>query len=240
MRACPATLNSDCHLTVTIREPVIQHARNHAFSATDGGILPTTYNPSDGTLSGGAASVPNTTITFPSPISTSLTVPTSGVAHTKSVNVGAIVGGVLGGVCVLGLVTTSILIWKRNSRKSHQFAVEPFTYNPAPPASISQHRSDTNEGPSPLVSSNPPPTARTLEPRLPTSIIPASSQQRSARFSRSRSRPSRGSNSTAGLSSTYVRELRVEVENLRRAMQEIQADRMMSPPEYTSARNSLR
>ncbi|EMD37588.1 hypothetical protein CERSUDRAFT_114227 [Gelatoporia subvermispora B] len=239
-------------------ELLISRAWDRASFNQTSGLFPTKFDTSKGTSTAGSASagqgamfaplaltVANQTIVVTTPSSTSIT------EATKSANVGAIVGGVVGGVAVIGFAVIGILLWRRRLRQmsdegekaDHSVgSPEPFPYSTM--ASLPPSSSQPVDIPGPSTHENPAygqavsiaPTSKMRELMLnhseaqrrpnPTSSAASGSTQPAS----SREPPSSNS---GGLSPSEVSELRTEVENLRRVMQEIQADRMEPPPGYT-------
>ncbi|EED84532.1 predicted protein [Postia placenta Mad-698-R] len=234
----------------TIRNNMISMAWAHAASNLTPGVFPTMYdvitgdvtesyaNPGQGAMFAPLAlrgltaySVSNKSIVFPP----------STVGHVSNkthVNVGAIAGGVVGGVFALGLILVAILLWRRRtrvvSRRDKDYVIE----NPEPLAFPYES--------APFVPS------REAEPRGPTPPVMMSSKLRehlrgqqhqstpsSSAYSITAPGSSREPPSTLGtgsdvasLSPNEIIGLRTEVENLRRVMQELHADRLEAPPEY--------
>ncbi|EMD33491.1 hypothetical protein CERSUDRAFT_108226 [Gelatoporia subvermispora B] len=251
----------------TLAETLTTAVWEHVFHLANGGILPISYNTAQGQILSGSASpgngamfaplalgIHNTTISVPAQLlgtnsSTSVGTHESGTI-SKRVNVGAIIGGAIGGIYALGLLATALLIWQRKSRQSWHLVGVPFKHGTSllrsllhPPQSLSEPQSDS-KGTIAEISAPPldpldpqePPSRSSLAGRNPESVHFASSEP-TASSSRSPSNDSHGSRTSgSGLdSSTYVRELRDEVENLRRVMQELQIDRLAPPPEYVLA-----
>ena len=187
---------------------------------------------------------------------------------TKKSVVGPAVGGVIGGLALLGVVVLGAFFWKR--RIKHQFPshdkVEmqgdvlerpmtvPYNYNPyeqqqgpesAPLRQVQPSQSSvvlptvaTQGGV--LASSKAREAAGYLSHRTLPSTVSSSGPSSSGPAS-SREPPTEASGPTvAHISPTEVQGLRAEVENLRRAMEEIQAERMEAPPGYhdSQAQNS--
>ncbi|EMD33465.1 hypothetical protein CERSUDRAFT_98572 [Gelatoporia subvermispora B] len=165
---------------------------------------------------------------------------------SKHVAVGPIIGGVLGGVCTLGLLATAMIVWRCKSRQPEYLVAVPFKHTYVVLQASLHH-------PQPLFELQPDPKDTIVKKPVPhrdpeehplnrSSVahnpgIDPAVLQLTASSSRSRSNGPRGSRtSEAGpnFPRSYVRELRDEVESLRRIMQELHVDKLAPPPEYES------
>ncbi|KAI0368348.1 DUF1793-domain-containing protein [Pilatotrama ljubarskyi] len=283
-----------------VRDSLIEGVWARASSNLTSGAFPDQYDVGTGSVLEGSPSpalgamfsilalnVPNTTITVPSSGSSGFgNSSPSGGGGSKSDSdktpVGAIAGGVVGGVVVVALAALGVFLFLRKRRRDrpsglerieimeepHRPTLSPYTYSQQEsfPASHSTHAletgilghemvgSDTALVPQPFESSS---TARTskmrelsLNARLAyaPSVSGSSNTASNAGSASSReplspgeSRSARSGSRTTGsrtagsssLSPTDVLGLRAEVENLRRVMQELRAERLEPPPEYT-------
>lgn len=228
----------------TIRNNMISMAWAHAASNLTPGVFPTMYDVITGDVTESYANPGQGAMFAPLALSVSnksIVFPPSTVGHVSNkthVNVGAIAGGVVGGVFALGLILVAILLWRRRtrvvSRRDKDYVIE----NPEPLAFPYES--------APFVPS------REAEPRGPTPPVMMSSKLRehlrgqqhqstpsSSAYSITAPGSSREPPSTLGtgsdvasLSPNEIIGLRTEVENLRRVMQELHADRLEAPPEY--------
>ncbi|PCH43427.1 DUF1793-domain-containing protein [Wolfiporia cocos MD-104 SS10] len=245
----------------TLRNQLISYVWDRASDNSTVGPFPTEYNvnsgattqsyanPAQGALFAPLAlAIANTTIKIPPP--------TPSAATTKASHVGAIVGGVVGGIgglaCILLL---GLFFWRRSHREGgtekdgdpETHEADPFMYQPAPviPAATitssntsleqqppvamstkmreylaSQRRTRTAPAPAPASNASEQASASAY-----TSTAPASSQEP----------PTSPGSADAAMSSTEIIGLRTEVENLRRAMEELREERIMdAPPEYVA------
>ncbi|KAI0758005.1 hypothetical protein C8Q74DRAFT_1360230 [Fomes fomentarius] len=132
-----------------------------------------TSGPSPTTVTSGdprnTASVDGTTGTSSAPVNTN--VPPGSVSTTStssSINTGAIVGGVIGGLAMLVLCGILVLLWRRRNPKVHQ-AIEPFAHTPVR-SSLSPKGSSSNPS-----TASPHPGQRTLsEVTYASSVIVSS------------------------------------------------------------------
>lgn len=180
-------------------------------------------------------SISNQTIKIPPPVSNAITT-------GKPVAIGAIVGGVVGGVGGLALILLAVLFiwrWKRQTRErttkeDHDDILgnlerpEPFPYENSPFLPLQDVGSNSA-------------SAQQTQPLSPKSTEHLQSQEQatlpfapsSTASAKTVSTPSVGTQSTAGLMSPAdIIGLRTEVENLRRVMQVLHAERLEPPPEY--------
>ncbi|OCH83716.1 hypothetical protein OBBRIDRAFT_511008 [Obba rivulosa] len=239
-------------------------ARSHASFNGTSTVFPTIYDTSQGTTLGGTASpgqgamfallalnVPNTTIAVPSSTTsgTNTSSPASTIPAKKKTSIGAVIGGVVGGLCVIGVAVAAAVMWMHRPRKltrTHKKAQdilaepEPFIYNTVP------------QFPSVSVPSGP---AQVVEASAFHSMhLPSKVQERIVYYPSTRhptpvasaiSGASRSPVTSSGelgyanpagpggsISTTDVQELRTQVENLQRVVQGIQLDNMEPPPVY--------
>ncbi|KZT10665.1 uncharacterized protein LAESUDRAFT_755360 [Laetiporus sulphureus 93-53] len=180
-----------------------------------------------------ALNMANKTIEIP-PSSTA-TITTS-YSHT---NVGAIVGGVVGGVAGLAIVLVGVFLWRQPV---------PFPYNATPYGLNEQTGTESTTDPPPLMSSKSRehmnliphgqqnPAESTPSTSADTSMVPTSGQEPASTSANTSTVPTSGQElpSTAvsvPLPSEMI-SLRAEVNDLRRFMAELQADRIEAPPSY--------
>ncbi|RPD75342.1 hypothetical protein L226DRAFT_534905 [Lentinus tigrinus ALCF2SS1-7] len=301
-----------------VRNQLIQGVWSRISSNTTLGAFPDQYNGATGAILSGAPSpaigamfshlaltVPNTTIVVPADATSSGSGSNSKSGDGKKSNIGAIVGGVVGGIAVVGLGILGFFLWRRRRNphddyaekvefvdEIHRPSLSPYSYPPnqdavpfpydstvplagrpsgsdfagqsqytdpgvaglgtpsIPAAPRSPSSPSTNSGYAQLAYDSPTPQplsqagiskAREAALNRPqhqyTSSMSASSATGSAAPTASSTdplSPSSGSRSGVGssISPTEVVSLRAEVENLRRVMQEIRADRFEPPPEY--------
>ncbi|PCH43429.1 DUF1793-domain-containing protein, partial [Wolfiporia cocos MD-104 SS10] len=220
------------------------------YNVNSGAIIQGYASPAQGALFAPLAlTVANTTIEIPATASTPSPSDTScnlkptlgeGGSHKGAFlasHMGAIVGGVVyvGGVggltCILLL---GFFFWRRSHREGgtekdsdpETHEADPFTYQPAPvipaatitPSSISKMRE--------YLGSQGQTQTQTLTAPAPVSDV---SESVSVPTSTAPEPPSAASGDDAAMSSTDINGLRVEMENLRRAVQELRVD---APPEY--------
>ncbi|OCH91423.1 hypothetical protein OBBRIDRAFT_524174 [Obba rivulosa] len=207
-----------------------------------------------------ALNVPNTTIAVPSSTTsgTNTSSPASTIPAKKKTSIGAIIGGVVGGLCVIGVAVAAALMWMHRSRKltrTHEKAQdilaepEPFIYNTVPqfPSSYSIDNLQSvsvPSGPAQVVEAS-----AFHSMHLPSKVqerivynpstrhpTPAASAISGASRSPVTSNGGSGYANSAGpggsISTTDVQELRTQVENLQRVVQGIQLDNMEPPPVY--------
>ncbi|EMD37367.1 hypothetical protein CERSUDRAFT_114040 [Gelatoporia subvermispora B] len=248
-------------------QSLISMAWNHASSNQSRGVFPTMYNLSGiGNLTGGSASpaqgamfaplalsVANKTIVVPSTSSSSpsISFPSDNSANneSKSVNVGAIVGGVVGGLGVIGCLIGAFVLRSRSKTRRqggiHDMAARPvpFLYDMTVPPEFY-----VSKGAQPFnIAPNNPSSREGLR------VIPPSKRRDVALDHGIVSRPTPGAlvgpevtapplssidppahPTASNVNMTSLRtEVRTQLERLRRALDEIQADRMEPPPGYT-------
>jgi len=223
----------------------------HSASNQTPGEFPTTYSASSGAAISGwaspaqgamfaplALSIANQTIKGP-PTGPGTTVPgATGTGTSRHVNVGAIAGGVVGGIAALGLVFLAMFLFWRRKRQSAErtqrldednmqaYRVEPapFPYETSPSFSAQSIGTGSASMQQPLIMSS-----KVRE------YLRAQERAAPAPESREIMEPpsTRGSSSNTGsLSPNEIVGLRTEVENLRRVMQELHSERLQAPPEY--------
>jgi len=230
----------------TIRDVLLDLAWTHAAYNGTSGVFPTEYLADTGVGTSGyaspaqgamfaplALSISNQTIKVPPLASESITT-------GKHVAVGAIIGGVIGGVGGL-LAMLFLWRWKRQARarigkenmnnmSRDPLGLEPFPYGNSPslplqdvamnPESMRQTQISPRKASERL---------RSLEQAHPQSA-PSSPASASIESISSAGPPSRSP--TGVMSPNEIIGLRTEVENLRRVMQELHAERLEPPPEY--------
>lgn len=158
--------------------------------------------------------------------------------------IGAIVGGVIGGLSGVALAVSAVILFYRqrlprvlSTGKRSQQHIEPFPYNSAPSQNVADATKD-------LTSPQPPPDTATIEQRhshahnsriitpigpeaaapadnVPTDTIPGHELPSVAQE----------------VVISQVRELRTELENLRRVVQQIVIDNDERPPTYAGSRS---
>ncbi|EMD37366.1 hypothetical protein CERSUDRAFT_114039 [Gelatoporia subvermispora B] len=247
-------------------QSLISMAWSHASSNQSQGVFPTTYDLSTGNLTGGSASpaqgamfaplalsVSNKTITIPSSSTSGISSssPSASGHSSKSANIGAIVGGVIGGLSVIGCVVGALFIMRSRSRKrdaarktSYDGLAEPEPFYDSAPAALPSASDIPRDAPlhttSPVIT----PLAEDLRVISP-------SKMREYMLSRNMmTGPTPGASTGSGetaqpLSSVHppstdsaashgaIASLQTELESLRRVVHDLQADRMEPPPGYT-------
>ncbi|KAM5545433.1 hypothetical protein V8D89_000471 [Ganoderma adspersum] len=216
----------------TVRDALIKGVLNHANWNQSGGVFSERYNVSTGYPRNGFAGLPNKTISANS-------IGESGVPHTgisgpsrSSTPIGGIVGGVVGGLAVVGISVTVFLVFRKRSRRKRREEAEKFeVMEPIPtldqPPTLTAYSENATVG---SVRKSETPLCESLRGVLSDGTHEAATLPDSASQTSLGSRMwSSGRNS---LSPTEVLGLRTEVENLRRVMQEFQAQRSEPPPEY--------
>ncbi|CAL1707175.1 unnamed protein product [Somion occarium] len=241
----------------TVRDSLINPVWTHATKDTRPLVLQYKVDTSDPLPTNGASnpalgavfaplalSIPSQSIVVP---------PSSGASDstsptTHSSIVGPVVGGVVGGVVLIAFIVVGALFWRR--RRRQQYAMysdkvylhsqpidEPPVIIPYTDLTLSSTQlpsSDNGETQdSPLGTMARPSKAQ--EAGLTSAAYkpsPPASSSYSAAPSSSREPPTEVTSPTTNVSNSDVLGLRVEVENLRRVMQEIQADRIEAPPSY--------
>jgi len=188
-----------------------------------------------------ALSISNRTIQIPPP---------SSATTTKSrVAVGAIVGGVVGGVACLALIVLAALFYRRRKRQALASSEkedilgeyqppDPFPYESSPFSStpnIPNIGVDQNSPHTPLVMSTKLREHMHAQEQATGYRAPPSESSSSSSSAYASTAPSSSRNPPSTVDTLSPQEiigLRTEVENLRRVMQELHADRMEAPPEY--------
>ncbi|KAH9951526.1 hypothetical protein B0H21DRAFT_684389, partial [Amylocystis lapponica] len=248
-------------LNSTVRDELLSMIWNHASYNLTVDIFPTMYAVDTGAESSGAASpaqgaifaplalnIANTTIVVPPSSSSSPTSPASPVALATKSHAGAIAGGVVGGVASLGIIAFVVFLFHR--RRSHESpaTIEKFLDTNARheplPYEITPFAQDSVTVPLSVGEQTAPPTnaasekvreyfeSRAIAPPIEASTsTPTPSAFSVSAPTAPSDNPSSGSSAPL-VSPTELLGLRTEVENLRRVMQEIQADRIEAPPEY--------
>ncbi|KAI1795667.1 hypothetical protein LXA43DRAFT_731775 [Ganoderma leucocontextum] len=290
-----------------VRDNMIKGVYNHAnFNRTTGaGVFPERYNVATGTARNGyagpgvggafshlALTVPNQTI---SAGSTTASGGEQNSGSGSSSNTGAVVGGVIGGLAILGLAVAIVFFILRKRRKQqyegsdkgevveqgpHYPSLTPYYQKPTAPsmhqssfyggngsdyAPVSPH-SDSTAGfagigtgtvdmgmhqdpsmthmayasdsyestvsPSRAPSSKAREVARNRTHNYAPSVATSSNLGSQTGSVSSRDMLSPGSSGSHSISPTDVLGLKTEVENLRRVMQEMRAERFEPPPEY--------
>ncbi|PCH43422.1 DUF1793-domain-containing protein [Wolfiporia cocos MD-104 SS10] len=243
----------------TVRNQLISYVWDHASDNLTAGAFPTVYNVNSGAITQSyanpaqgalfaplALTIANTTIKIP-PAPSAVTTTTT----TKASHVGEIVGGVVGGVgglaCILLL---GFCFWRRSRREGwtekdgdpeiHE--VDPFTYQPVPvipAASITSSNTSLEQQPpvamSPKIREY---LASQRRTRTAPTPVPASnaSESTSASAPQSSQEPTMfPSAADAVIPSPEILGLQTEVENLRRAMEQLREERVLdAPPEYVA------
>jgi len=189
-----------------------------------------------------------------------IVVPPEPVSSQKTSIVGPVVGGVVGGLGLIAIIVLAFVFWRRRQRRKFAFGgrmdMDEMATSSPPVAGVTIYSLDAHRDS--LQRLNPegresrdiitPGVTTTTDTRIskareaaldryPQPPIPVSTTS-ATDFSGSGSGSSPPASSreppTTIVSPTEVQGLRVEVENLRRAMQEIQADRIdLPPPSYT-------
>ncbi|KAI0793186.1 hypothetical protein C8Q75DRAFT_804004 [Abortiporus biennis] len=193
-----------------------------------------------------ALTIANTTIIIPPPSNQNTGSSSDGSSSHHNSVVGPVVGGVVGGLALILLLILGAFFWRRRSRYRFHKPGSFHNYETSMPTAF---LSDT-----PTTS----PTSGTIQPinvALPSKAREEMTQNSQTTLIRSQnSNSSAPSSSYSGTSSgadpnpanaspespgpiqeslqTDVRGLRAEMENLRRAMLEIHAERLEAPPEY--------
>ncbi|PIL35879.1 hypothetical protein GSI_01539 [Ganoderma sinense ZZ0214-1] len=253
-----------------VRNNMISNIHNHVNSNTSAQIFPERYNTTDNSARNGfagpalggvfshlALTVANQTISGGSLVGGS-----QSSKSGSSTPVGAIVGGVIGGLAVVGVAIFVIILRKRRRQQYEQGEKpeleeqEPHHptlagYYPHSPSSeyTPVARSDTTAGFAGVgtaemgmgmgagrccqSSSKAREAALNRTHHYAPSVATSSNvgSQTGSASSRDPLSPRSGTGS-GSISSTDVLGLRAEVENLRRVMQEIRAERLEPPPEY--------
>ncbi|KAM5540207.1 hypothetical protein V8D89_006026 [Ganoderma adspersum] len=282
----------------TVRDNLIKSVYNHANFNQSAGVFPERYNvssnaarngfagpPLGGLFSHLALTVPNQTISIGASGSKQ-----DGGSRSRN-NVGAIVGGVIGGLAAVGLVVAiAVILRKRRKRQyeasekpevveqtPHHPTLSPYYQSPSSdyipttahskttaglagigagetgayqgPSANARYSSSTNMAhvsdvsestavsPSPVT---PPSKAREVAlnrahyhaPSVAASSNTVMGSQTGSASSRDPLSPGSLGSGTNLLSPTEVLGLRAEVDNLRRVVQEIRAERFEPPPEY--------
>ena len=197
-------------------------------------------------------SVENKTITFPS-------LPSAKATGSKKSVVGSIVGGVIGGLTLIGIVVVGVFLWKRRGKhfpapaatdmredRFEEQTMIPYDYNPheqsREPETVSLQQAQLQSQPAlvrpiPLVQGVMIPSNKAREAasnarsQTPSNRVSSGPSGSNPIPNRESPRATSSSNTTR-ISTTAVQGLRADVENLRRAMEEIQAERMEAPPGY--------
>ncbi len=181
--------------------------------------------------------------------------PESQPRSTKKSAVGPIVGGVVGGLALISAVVLGAFLWRRRAKRQssaetrmREAGIEPQTvpYNYEPCTETSQN-SRGQAQPSQSSSSIPvaPSQSGTIlstkareaaglqtQQTPPSTIAGAPGTSAASVVSGGASTGSAAPSGAAAVSPLDVVGLRVEVENLRRVMQEMQVDRLEAPPGY--------
>ena len=188
------------------------------------------------------------------------TIPQNGSSRSRS-NIGAIVGGVVGGVTVIAISVAVLLILRKRRRRRYEKseAVGPAWHHPRGPSYRPYRTADTSDDvrvdPYPDMTTDGPHTSSTImavvgdaherAPMRPShglsSKLSGVPPHRTHRTSPSAATPASSqtvsafrsaASDSASLSTTEVVGLRTEVENLRRVMHEIRSRQYEPPPEY--------
>ncbi|KAM5540214.1 hypothetical protein V8D89_006033 [Ganoderma adspersum] len=188
-------------------------------------------------------------------------IPNNSSGSTRSSNVGAIVGGVVGGLAIVSIVAAIFVVLRKRRMQKHEEAdtAEVTEHSPHHPT-LTPYRQDPTldyvpvaadttggfagigtedmgayDGAAISPSPDPPTKARreamqtrTHHPAPSESVAASSNVGSQAGSASSRDLLSR----RESISTTDVVGLRTEVENLRRVMQDIRAERLEPPPEY--------
>ncbi|GBE81170.1 Glutaminase A [Sparassis crispa] len=239
----------------SVRDSLVAMAWKHAAFNQTAAVFPTTYLVDTGAGTRGMASpgqgavfaplalnIANVTIVVPQATGSSST-----TKHT--INVGAIVGGgVVGGICGLALVALVAFLYRRRAQRLklggfegenvviYDPTQEPLVHQVTPFAPASRPLPSLPVD-SPTVYSS---KAREhLEAGLMAGPSPASSYTSTSQAPSSREPPTTFGSDTQPatvsspiVSPSDVRDLRAEVEILRRVMQDIHAERLEPPPGY--------
>ncbi|KAM5534565.1 hypothetical protein V8D89_011769 [Ganoderma adspersum] len=245
----------------TVRDNLITSVYNHANFNQTVGAFPERYNVTTNAVNNGRAgpalgglfshlvlTVPNQTISIDSPVRTDST--GSGGSRT---NVGAIAGGVIGGLAFVGIVVAVFVVLRRRRRGQGEETEKAEVVRQAPPhPTVTPYHpvsttgsTDTTAalagiGPDPYESIGTIPSSKAkasnrVHHDLPSESVATTSSDFGSQtvFVLGRDPPSPGV--AQSVSSTDVMGLRTEVENLRRVIQDIRAERLEPPPEYAEA-----
>ncbi|PIL35874.1 hypothetical protein GSI_01534 [Ganoderma sinense ZZ0214-1] len=233
-----------------VRNNLIQSIYNHANFNLSAGVFPETYNTTDNSIKNGGASpalgamfahlaltVSNQTI---SRGSVSANGNGNGVAKGGSGS-GAIVGGAIGGLTIVGIIVAMFVVFlrKRRMRKTEEADMSEIAEHvPHHPTltPYGQHRSSDYAPTNPdrivgfagIGAGGNESAGRMYEPAQSESLAASSNVGSQAGSASSRDLLSR----RESMSTTDVVGLRTEVENLRRVVQDIRAERLEPPPEY--------
>jgi len=238
-----------------IRDSLISPIWTHASSNTSGTPFPLTYKLDTGAATAGSSSPAQGAMFAPLALtlsSTTILVPSNGSNH-KSI-VGAVVGGVVGGIAVIALILLGVFFWHRKNRSKYSdtsdvfdgpkeaVMVDQYEFNPynseQNASQISPSGLVTMTAATPLMSQTPinPISSKAREAMMNTPApwtAPLTSFSVTSAGGSSHQPPSDAGGATEStLSTSEVRVLRQEMENLRRAMEEIQVERMEAPPTY--------
>ena len=194
-------------------------------------------------------SVPNQTISVKSPIGSDGT----GSSGSKS-NAGAIAGGVIGGLAIVGIVVGIFVVLRRKHRQRYEETekAEVVRQPPPHPTITPYHQVSTtgsidmtplstgiSSDPFDSMGTIPSSKARALMNRVrydvPSESVATSSSDFSSQTGLMAGRDPLSPGVAQSVSSTEVMVLRTEVENLRRVVQDIRAERLEPPPEYAEA-----
>jgi len=237
----------------TVRDTFLDMIWTHSASNQTPGAFPTTYSASSGAATSGwaspaqgamfaplALSIANQTIKGPTTRPETTVPGATGTGTSRLVNVGAIAGGVIGGIAALGFAFLAMFLFWRRKRQS----------------TARDQRLDADKMPTYGVEPAPFPYPYETSPSLPAQSIgtsSASTQQplimssklREYLRSQERAAPApesheimgpasdrESSSNTGSLSPNEIVGLRTEMENLRRVVQELHSERLQAPPEY--------
>ncbi|PIL34513.1 hypothetical protein GSI_03291 [Ganoderma sinense ZZ0214-1] len=245
-----------------VRDALIEGVHNHANFNQSAGVFPERYNASNGFPRNGfagpslgglfshlALTLPNKTISAASV--TSVSVSASGRQPPgRTTDLRAVVGGVIGGLAVVAISVVAFFFLRRRCRQHRQRLERaqksavvrqvptrhptPFTYSQV--ATVGSTHGLDLAGQLDVAGGNRrkvvPPSSKPVDQRDPS--LPAVSalpdiEAQTDLGSRTETAVDLDRNS---LSTTEVVELRTEVENLRRVMQQFHAQRLEAPPEY--------
>ncbi|PIL35943.1 hypothetical protein GSI_01603 [Ganoderma sinense ZZ0214-1] len=240
----------------TVRDSLIESVYNHANFNQTVGAFPERYNVTSNAVNNGRAgpalgglfshlvlTVPNQTISADSPFG-----PDGTGNGGPSSNAGAIADGVIGGLAFVGIVVAAFVVLRRRRAQQHEEAGKPKVMRQVPPhPTVTPYYQDSTTGftgtTAALAGIEPdpyegvgviPPSKAKASPNRPHHDVPFESIATSD-DSQAGSAWSRGLLSPAGapsVSPTDVLGLRTEVENLRRVIHDIRAERLEPPPEY--------